>query len=389
MKKRMLLAGPGYGHNVVGKLRSLNSSPLFDVTFLSINTDEANIKEYTNIHFLPWQLTIDKWHPIRTMKSLIWLWKQVRSSGHFDVIYLLGLANIPAALLFLFCHKDVVKVLHIWTDVFIASAEQKKGLLGKLDYYVIAQANIVCQSWWGMRERFVKAFPQYENKFMLFPLQYTDQYFNRENLIPQSDFVKSFLASIPKDQVVCFWPKSFLPSTNHIAMLKAIALVRDNNADLLSNFKLYLWGGNVQNEDCRLGIENTIVSLSINNYVVIVDHPFVSKNDMFVIEERSDFFVQISNDDVLSSYIMEMITSGKPFLLSNLRTYQFLNEVYDLNIELVENDPTIISDKLIDILSGKPQFSKDEYNRRMRICEENFSKSRTKTWIETLYERLS
>ena len=121
-------------------------------------------------------------------------------------------------------------------------------------------------------------------------------------------------------------------------------------------------------------------------YVEIVDHPFVPQNDIFAIEDRSDFFVQIANDDILSTYIMEMICSCKPFILSNLRTFQFLNDIYNLDVDLVDNDLSLIKKCLEDILSKKNLRSQEDCLRRKEKCKEVFSKSNTKPWFLSFNE---
>ena len=79
-----------------------------------------------------------------------------------------------------------------------------------------------------------------------------------------------------------------------------------------------------------------------------------------------------------------MICSCKPFILSNLRTFQFLNEIYNLDINLVDNDVCLISDCLMDILLHRNMLPKEVYELRKEKCREAFSKSNAIPWYKVL-----
>ncbi len=386
--KRMLMFGPGYGHNVEAKLRTLNETTLFDVVFIAYQFDEVFRTKYPNITYIPSLFIIDKKQPWKTLKSFWWLYKQVRCTGHYDVVYSLGMSWIMGALIFFFAKKETRRAYEMWSIHIIESAKERKGLAGRLDAYMLKRADYVCQYWWGIRERFVKTFPEYEQKFVMYPLSYPDIFFSGEKHIAESEFVKSFLAKIPHNQIVCFWPRSFIPSNNHPLLLESLGIIKRRNAKLLDNFKLYLWGGNVEDESRIQLIKGTIAKNNLQDNVEIVEHPFVPQNDIFAIEERSDFFVQIANDDILSTFIMEILCSGKPFVLSNLKTFRFLNEKYKLNVELTDNDESLISDKIESIIKNLLLFSKKtDFNRREQ-CRKFFSKVNTKPSFQILYEAL-
>ena len=386
--KRMLLFGPGYGHNVESRLNSLKDGSLFDVTFIAYQLDEAFRDKYPYIKYVPSQFVIKKSHPWCTLKSLWWLYKQVRRSGHYDVIYSLGMTDVMGVLIFLLAKKGTKKAFEIWSIHVLESAKRGKTIFNRIDRYMLKNADLVCQLWWSIRELFVKYFPEYEQKFLMYQLAYPDIYFTGERHEPESDFVKIFLSKIPREQIVCFWPRSFIPSNNHPLLLESLGIIKKNNPKLLDNFKLYLWGGNVEQES-RIKLINEIVKHNnLQNNVEIVEHPFVSQNDIFAIEERSDFFVQIANDDILSTFIMEILCSGKPYVISNLRTFQFLNEKYDLDIDLVDNDENLIADRieaiLLDLREGNGII---DDSRRVK-CNNYFSVANTIPSAQILYDTL-
>lgn len=387
-KKKMLLFGHGYGRNVEGKLKVLNNVNFFDVTFIAYKLDNSFRDKYPFIHYVPIRHLINIKHPLNSVKCFIFIYKMIRCSGHIDVVYSLGVGGAVTALLFFLATEKTKKAIEIWSIHILEKAKRNHNISERFDRFVIDHADFICQYWWGIREAFMQLFPQYENKFLMYQLSYPDIYFEGNNHSPKSEFVKSFLAKIPDSQIVCFWPRSFIPSNNHVCLLEAIGIINKRQPDLLSNFKLYLWGGNAQSDISRQLIEDSIVKLDLEKYVEIVDHPYVPQNDIFAIEERSDFFVQIANDDILSTYIMEMICSGKPFILSNLRTFQFLNEKYHLGIEFVNNDPVDISARIIRILTGISKEEEIENKKRREICRCYFSSSLVSPFAQVLYNRL-
>lgn len=387
-KKRMLLFGPGFGHNVEEKLRSLNDTTLFEVDFFANKFDESFKIKYPSFNYISYRFSIKINHPIHSIASVLWLYKQIRHSGYYDVVYSLGTGGIMCALIFFFAHRNVKRAFEIWNIRVLDNAKRNKRLSEKIDRYVINRADLICQYWWGIKEYFVNLFPEHENKFLMYQLSYPDIFFSGEKHYPESDFVKEFLAKIPSNQIVCFWPRSFIPSNNHSLLLESLGDLKRRNPNLLENFKLYLWGGNVQRESSRKLIEESISSYSLVQNVVIVDHPFVPQNDIFAIEERSDFFVQIANDDILSTFVMEILCSGKPFVISNLRTFQFLNEKYDLDIDFVDNRVQDVSSRIEIILKQLKESSMIlDFGRREK-CRQCFSRQNTKPSAQLLHEKL-
>lgn len=387
-KKRMLLFGPGYGHNVEEKLQSLKDTEFFEVDFITNQFDESFKVKYPSIKYIPSKFSIKISKPLRSITSFFWLYGKVRHNGHYDVVYSLGTGGIMGALIFFFAHKNVKRAFEIWNIRVLDNANRNRSLSEKLDRYVVNRADLFCQYWWGIKEYFVNLFPEYEHKFLMYQLSYSDIFFSGERHYPESNFVKEFLSKIPSNQIVCFWPRSFIPSNNHALLLESLGDIKRRKPYLMENFKLYLWGGNVQREYSRRLIEESIRLYSLMQNVEIVDHPFVPQNDIFAIEERSDFFVQIANDDILSTFIMEILCSGKPFALSNLRTFQFLNEKYDLNIDFVDNNVQDISSRIDMILTMLRDSSITiDYGRREK-CRKCFSRQNTKPSAQILYEKL-
>ena len=289
--------------------------------------------------------------------------------------------------LFLLAKKDTLKAFEIWSNSILDTAKNN-DLFGRADYYILNKADYICQFWWSIKERLDISFPELSEKFLLFPLRHQNNRFARVQHKPESEFVRELMSRIPEKQTVCFWPRSIIPSKNHVLCIEALNIIKQRNPGLLSDFKLYIWGGNIDNSECRKKLYDAINRFSLNANVEVIDHPFVPINDIYALEERSDFFIQISHDDVLSTFIFDMIYSGKPFILSNLRTFQFLNEIYDLQIPLTDNTQEAIADAIEDLLIDH-ELPPDIYEKRIKQCRQYFSMDVTQPWYAIVYEKLS
>ena len=386
-KKKLLIIGPGFGGNTLGLFNSLQNNSCFDVTFLGTRLDPTFVERFPEVEMIPFSVRIDKNHPFRTLRNFLKLVKFLLFRRHVDVLYVLGLGGIMIAPLFFLAKRKTLKVFEIWSNSILDTAKNK-DLFGRADYYILKKADYISQYWWSIKEQLDISFPEFSNKFLLFPLRHSNNRFTRVSHRPESVFVRELMSRIPDEQIVCFWPRSIIPSNNHVLCLEALSLIKRRNPYLMDGFKLYIWGGNIDNADCRQKLDDAIKRLSLSANVEVINHPFVPINDIYALEERSDFFIQISHDDVLSSFIFDMIYSGKPFVLSNLRTFQFLNEIYDLQIPLVDNTQEAIADSIENILINH-ELSLDIYKRRIDICRLHFSMDITRPWYEIVFEKLS
>lgn len=387
-KLKMLLVGPGFGHNTKNVLDSFKGCDLWDVTFLATKLDSEFVTEFQNIKFISYDCRLYPKRPFFTLKNMLKLAVYARFKEKYDVIYNLGMCGIMHAPLYLFARKKTILAFEIWSNTVLDSACSHKSFSEKIDAYILKKTDLVCQYWWGIKEKFVNLFPQYEDKWLMYQLSYPDIYFSDEKHQPESEFVKNFLARIPKDQIVCFWPRSIIPSTNHGLTIEALGKIKAEAPELLSKFKLYLWAGNIDDANSRKIIDDGIEKYGLQDNIEIVRHPFVPTNDIFAIEERTDFFINVVNADVLSTFIMEMICSKKPFVLSNLRTFQFLNEKYGLNIPMVDNNVDEVAVAIKTILMGNEKTTCEEYENRKQLCREFFSKSLVKNRNVILYEKV-
>ena len=239
----MLIIGPGFGHNTERKLGPLKDNDIYDVTFLALRLDKNFVTRFPYVRFIEVKCTrFKRLSFFFELAQLIWY---ACISIPVDILLVLGLSGYLTAPVFKLSRKKTIKVFELWS-VHILDNKIGSFLLRRANESVIKNADYISQNWWGIKEMFVSKYPEYTDKFLMYQLYFDDIFFSTQKHEPESDFVKDFLNRIPKNQVVCFWPRSFIPSTNHKLLLDALGLILVDKPHLLENFKLYLWGG-----ECR------------------------------------------------------------------------------------------------------------------------------------------
>jgi len=364
----------GYGQNIVHTIEEFNKRPEFQITFLAYELNRYYINKYKNIHFVAICPSLDKRHPIKTLKNFLLLLYYILFFK-YDLLMILGDAILQTKLA-VKCTR-CKKIFQFWNSTLIEEST-KPSNTGKYARYILKNVNYIYLNWWGVRERFLQLYPQYEKKCKNTPLGIDDSGFFQDTIIPQSDYVRNLLSEIPKDYLYCFWPRSFNTSNRHDMVIQALSELKQEKPELFEKFLMHLWIGNMEMGAIKENIKQLISSGNLEENVKIIDHPFVPIYDVYSLEQRSDFFVQISENDVLSTFIIDMILRKKPFVLNNLRAYQFLNEKYGLDIPLISKDIASIKQALKVQLMREDFTSAEVFDKRYNICKDNFMKSKVK-----------
>jgi len=363
----MLLIGPGRGHNILPIIEELNHQELFKVDFFCHNLEFSQVF-YSNINFIPYSSNFI--FELKKHLKLLFFGKK------YDILFIQGgMHHILLTLIYILLIKSKKKIFCCWSNqiIDIATTKSRAQIIAKL---IFKKSDFVFLNWHSIKERFENNFPQWRHKAVLSLGGLHDSFFLPVTNITESNFVKKFLEEIPDQNIISFWPRSIIRANRHDLVIEAIAILKKMFPEILENFTLYLWGGNVEDKHYRLIIEKAILDNDLIKNIKIVDHPFVSFTDIRIIEKRSDFFIQISEHDILSTFIIEVMLQEKDVILSNIRPYQCLNEFYNFNILLVDNDPKIISEEIKNKILNINNQNKELLATRKKICEENFKFSK-------------
>lgn len=364
-KRRILIIAPGYGHNINSTLDRLNGWSDYEVDFLAVLLDESFRNKYSNINLISFDVAISK--PLKAVKNWFILFRYLFFNGRYDIFIAKGVQGEMVLFATIF-GRAKTKIQQFWNNPQL-ELSTIHSFRGKVCYNIIRFADYIFLNGWEIKEHFEQLYPQYKNKAVQIGMSISDELFATGKRVPTTSFVKEFLESIPDDEIVCFWPRSIIRANRQDMLVQAISIIKANNPELLSKFKLYLWCGNSYDLGYRKEIEAAAAAGNISDIVVWVEHPYVPENDLYAIEQRSDFFVQISEHDILSSFIWEIILSGKPFLITELRAFEFLNRTYHLDIDFVPKTVPSIVNALQALLEGNVMIDRDLYDHRLQICQ--------------------
>lgn len=354
--KKMLLIGPGRGHNIIPYLKAYDSQLQFKVDFLAQGLI-FKASEYPNINMIN----------IKSFKNDFFKWCKYIFFKKYDIIYVHGTNDIQIAFFFLISRAKI-KIFHAWGNSLIDAALSHQCFKKNIAQIILKFSTYLLWGWHGTKERADKEFPWLKNKSLLLIENCPNFFLSSKQDSIVTPFTRKFLDSIQKERVVSIWPRTIAPCTGQLLVAQSILCIKKQRPELLENYTLYLWGGNVEDSEYRKNIQNLINDNNLEKNIIIVDHPFLSVNELKLVEQRSDFFINIAFEDQLSTFILEMLYLGKPLILSNLRPFQFLNEIYNLEIELTDNNLVSITDILINMIENKTEISQDLIEKRKKFC---------------------
>lgn len=365
-KKRMIMIGPGYGHNILPIIEELNKQSFFDVDFLC-HSLKFKQKDYDNINFIPFPIArrIDVWS---CMKYILFHLKYSIFGKRYDILLIQGETGLFLTLLLIFIKaKNKIFVPWSYGVLNISQKKSKEGLLARL---IFKKSDYISTNWYSEKESIKRLFPK--SKIILFYWGLEDVFFNPADTQIESQFVKNFLNNIPEHKNIVFWPRSIIRYHRQDMVVEALAFLKNENSRILDDFVLFLWTGNVEDKQFRSEIENLIKKFNLTENVKIIDHPFVNYNDIRIIENRSNFFINISISDGLSTFILEMLLQGRDIILSNNPTYKYLNDFFDLRLDLVDIDVAAIAAAIKTKLNSKNNSDSDIKEKRKKVVFENF-----------------
>ncbi len=359
---RVLMTGPGYGHNIQPWLEYYeNRSPGHQLFFLC-NEFKFERRDFPHIHVLEYGGR--RGRLIRTLLSL--------RKERFDVLYIHGAFSPSHALLLLYLVNCKRSVVNVWGYSVLERA--RSAALGKrfLFRHVLGRVDNVFLNWHGTKARFESYFPHLRQKAVLTPWGLHNDWFQGGNVREPSEFTRNFLARISPGARVCFWPKSLVRPNRFDLVIAALDRIKSADPDLLGDFVLYIWPGNVGDDAYRSELNAMVRDMQLQRHIVFVDHPYVAFADMYHLWQRADFGLNIADYDQLSTTVLEPMLLGKDVLLSDIEAYRFLNEEYSLGLELVRNEVEEVAAGLRRMLVGSHRPSQALLDHRRRVVEREF-----------------
>lgn len=352
---KIAMYGPAFGHNIIPLLDFFQNEKSFRLLYI-YRGNSSFPEKYDHILFFKYTPK-----PARICS----LYRLLNSS--YKLIWFQRGGNLLTLIIFLLIRrKGTLFNLNIWGE-----ETPRKILEGNLTSRLLLAAlkrmDFIQTNWYGtfaLMER-----TPLKNIVML-PWGLEDEYYNPppEN-IDLHEFTAAFLKEIPAEKFMFMYAKSIAyPSRHDLVILAANELIRQGN----NNFIIYFWLGNNNDEELYNKYRQMLVDYNLQSYIRFVEHPLLEFEDYRTIYERVDCGLQIAAQDQLSSTLTEAMAFRKEIIATAIEPYLYLEEKFDLKLELIGLDAGEIAGRMKKYISG---FTTDpaEIEMRYNKLRENYN----------------
>lgn len=333
---RVLKVGPGFGHNIEQFIRFFNGSPEVELTFVFTGKDGFSYS-YPNVEFVP----------LLSFSLLRVLWRVVK--GKFDVVWMHGGNRLVFGLAFFCCLMRFKKnrplfVLNVWGEKLIRKLEGS-GMKARLYCYALCRLDLVQFNWYELEDLARSYLPTtVKTKTLLWGIP--ELFFNAavsERRRVEVDKAVSY------DGYKFFFPKSFTSQSGHSLLVDAARLLKDEKAP----FKIYILEGNGRSEKEYVSFQKKIREQGLSEYFVFLEFTsYLSPSEMAYLWGKMDCGLQIVYGDQLSNTFVEPQACGLPIVASNIKQYRRFNEVFDVAVELANNDEFSVCAAMLKQIRG-------------------------------------
>lgn len=366
----VVMFGPCFGHNIEPFLDFFHKRKNHKLSFVFTGDNFFfKSKKYSNIKFFKLNfnpvLIFKTIAVIKSKPDLIWF--------HANNVYVL--------LFFLFFrNKKNLFVINVWSEK-IPRLILSNSLKGKLWKYALSKGDYIQCNWYGTEGLLKKSL--LNSDIVVHPWGLHEDYFKSEydNI---GNIALDFVKNLPKDKIKFYYPKSITFSSDHDAIINAVAdLVKKS----ITNFVVYFWMGNILDKKREKELVDKISKLQLSDFIKMEKHDYISYNDIKYIWSKMDVGLQIAIFDQLSSTLLEPMLMQKNLIITDIEPYQKLNEIYsNINLKLTSRKPEALS-KVINYYIDGGGSSEQTLLTRKKMVEENFNFSKNLEKSLSFYKR--
>lgn len=346
------MVGPGGGHNIKRFLDYFNNDAEYQLTYVYFtNPKHYDLnKSYPKISFIPF------YHPF-ILKVL--LLKKV------DLVWMHNWTPLPFALYLVRRFRRSSHLnFNIWSEP-IPHMALEKTLKGKL-YQKLFQACDSIQCSWFNTFNLIEKIPNTNPVMLRWGME-------EERFIPAKKPFKQetvcFIDELKKsNKVKFFFPKSISGFNSHELVLEACLALKQNG---ITNFVVYIWPGNHNQESKVAEIKNFIASNGLNDLVIYKNHEFLPDQDLSEIWRNMDCGLQLLSKDQLSTSFQEPLLYRKEIIASNILSYQLFEKTFKVNLKLVNNNKEEVYYRMKLICEGN-RTDKIELEKRFQVINEHY-----------------
>lgn len=365
-KVKLLLTGPGRGHNITYTLGFLNNCSSIETYFLTSNYS-FNKDAFPNIH------VIDYYNTNKFIRILKLSWKCL-SLHRFDILFMQSDIGYYVYIL-----KALVRfnkfVFEIWSEPIINNLSSK-GFVGNISRAHLHSADVIVCNWYGTYNNLQSLYPVLSLKSIVLPWGLRRYLLETHEI--QSIFLKNVLNQIETDRFVLLNMRSLSDYNAVEIFLQAILIVRERNFEVFKQLYVVFWHGNNVDPVKINFVKDFILDNNMERFAWCDEHPFLAQSDIKHLLMRSNAVVNLVKHDQLSTSILEAMYLKKELLCSNIEPYRIFNERYAAYLTLLDNDPNAIANEIIRLVLNRADVNASEelLNYRKSIIDENFSPAR-------------
>lgn len=322
------------GHNIIPFLEYFNSSPEHELTFIYAK-DRAFFPEKCTVNFIKFSFSPSK---ILRLKKII--------NCNYDLVWFHG--GHSAAIFYLFTkwkNKSSYFIFNVWNEWLIKKA-QKNTFKGFLFRSAFKNADVIHCNWHGTAELIKETGWHHNVKVFYWGLNRT--HFETHDDTETTEAL-DFINSLPSSKTKFFFPKSISSNSRHDLIIEACAKLV---AEGISDFIVYFWLGNTNNEKLLAQYRSQIQDNHLQKHVIIQSHGFLPFGDLQMIWNKMDVGLQIAANEQLSTTFLEPLWYKKEVLVTNILPYRIFNSKFALDIPLLPLRAEEIKSSMEKIING-------------------------------------
>lgn len=349
---KILMTGPGKGHNVQRFLKWFNQRPdEYEFYYHHYNKAEHYpLESFQNLNF------------ISTYEGM----KLAQAIHKADLIWVHNWTPWPFLMLILaFKQKRAVLSFNFWSEKLPREILSGNNFKSKFYRYFFSKCHVLQTSWYSVKD-LVDQFGHPNSRLMRWGFE--EEYFEPVKEGKLSKFALDFVKDLPGDVFKFFVPKTIGFPNRHDLMVEAAG---ELVAKGIEDFCIYFWKGNRVETKVEEKILEMIHDSKLEKQVKLVNHPFLSNRDMVYIWQHMDAGLQLCDQDQLSSAFTEPQLFKKQVIASEIESYQLYNDFYDVKIPLVSNSDLMqIADAMEEAITQNEH--PEELRRRQDIIKTHY-----------------
>lgn len=350
--QKILMFGPGSGHNIKKWLDYFDNKNTYQTTFLS-NT-EPKFKTKT--------IKIFEKKNILNFFKLV---PEIRRTK-YDLLIIHGGFNWRVLLIITYLFRYKKSIFIPW-GIKITELASNKTTSGYFYRKCFEKFDIITSTY-SIEKSIKEKLPQFSQKLEMFLWGLDINIVNESS--PPTNFTTNFLSSLDDDEIFIFYPRSIVPISRFDLLIESVFQLKNS---LPPKVKIVIWHGNQTDLAYKKELEKKIETYNLNDIIKLIEHPYLPDSDIYAIWKRADFSVNIIESDGLSSQVMEAFIFEKPILLSRISTYIPLDDKYGLELDFTNNSIDDIKSKLEILFKTYKGYDKEILFKRRLFALKHFN----------------